>query len=455
MRRAASIATAVLVAGMACPDSRTIGAEVQPSRPQAAIEKRDELVRAFCLPHPLFNDASVWRQRVANVPCKENDLCYIRETHDLLKSTTERRPKGQNFLWLSFDEFTIPIFAGGWDEAASGNFEIKTYDNDSFEPSTMPSAPQGGRFRGRGVPRLSGPVRPAGPEGLDADGHLVLYDSAENCEYDFWNATTLLKDNDKTDGGGHMGDAILFAGSAETFKLNGLGAQRLRANCKPLTSSRATGVPLLAGLLVPEDFQQGAAAKIEHALVFSLPKLRHLCPDDDGDVTVPPDFVYPATKTETTQPLQKRYALAAGERIRLKPKGSTLWCEDGGEFDEQAAAPVTQKYLDALREYGAYLVDASGGFTFYAEDYRTANLKLSRADFNELMGRDPDTPLPTEESQWETLMACLQEDLRHIALAVDTGSEFKSNFEVVEDAKPPSGTITQPCTVQQLNDCPD
>jgi hypothetical protein len=440
---------------MAFVDCRASGTEVRESKRRRHAEESNELVRRFPLPHPLFSQSSVWQQRIVDVPTKANDQKYIRETYDLLKSTTRRRAEGQNFIWLTFDEFTIPIFAARTDGIGNDELLIRNYDNDPpWPPSTLPSVSRDGNIVVPDVPRPAGIIRPAGPAG-DSDGHLVIYDSDEEREYDFWNATTAVDDNDHSQGGGQPGDKILFTGSVEVFEVDGLGAQQLSACCRPLTSARATGVPLLAGLLTPEDLQGGADCVIRHAMVFSLPEMRHMCPGDDGEAPVPPDFVYPATKTETKHPRVKRYALGAGERIRLKPAGSGLWCEDGDRVDEDNLAPITKKYLDALREYGAYLVDGSDAFTFYAEDYRTANLALSQADFNGLLGVDAAAPLPTGERQWEALMACLQEDLRHIALAVGEDEDFRSNFEVVEDAEPPPGWMAPPCSVQQLNDCPD
>jgi len=41
--------------------------------------------------------------------------------------------------------------------------------------------------------------------------------------------------------------------------------------------------------------------------------------------------------------------------------------ESGTPLDETTLAPITLMYLAALRDYGGYLVDNAGGFSFYSE----------------------------------------------------------------------------------------
>lgn len=54
-----------------------------------------------------------------------------------------------------------------------------------------------------------------------------------------------------------------------------------------------------------------------------------------------------------------------------------------------------------LRNYGAYLVDNTGGFSFYAEDVHTAVLHLSDEEANALIGQPPGTTLPEGMTKWE------------------------------------------------------
>jgi len=61
-------------------------------------------------------------------------------------------------------------------------------------------------------------------------------------------------------------------------------------------------------------------------------------------------------------------------------------------------------FLDALREYGAYLVDNAGGFTFYAEDIATAPVNLTSDEINLLIGRPIGTPLPVGKTKWQVVI---------------------------------------------------
>jgi hypothetical protein len=139
------------------------------------------------------------------------------------------------------------------------------------------------------VPAASGPVRPAAPHGADSDGHLVLYDAATSTAYDFWQATSRRDGECGSEGGGLVGGSILEAGAVDFFDLTGSGA-----NVEQVSSARATGVPLLAGLLLPEDVASGVIA---HALAVAVPGLRNLS-DDPGE-PIASDYFYPTTTTET------------------------------------------------------------------------------------------------------------------------------------------------------------
>ena len=113
---------------------------------------------------------------------------------------------------------------------------------------------------------------------------------------------------------------------------------------------------MLSGLLVPDDFQNGP--DITHAMAFAIPRLRHFDPATNES---PRDYVYPATKTESSHYTASPWAMGAGERIRLR---GTIVNQRGKQINECNLSPVTQRYLKALRTYGAYLVDGSGAFSF-------------------------------------------------------------------------------------------
>ena len=283
------------------------------------------------------------------------------------------------------------------------------------------------------LPGPTGWVRPAGPENTDADAHLVLYDPESLAEWDLYYAITAQSGECLSEGGGVIGDTIFAAGVVDRFDLSGPGA-----NADGDYSARAHGTPLLAGLILPEDIEAGVIA---HALAFAIPGPRNTSTDPYEPLNA--DYFYPASTTETdffsTDPL----ALAAGQRIRLK---SNLVDEEGQPIDESQLSPITRIFLEALRTYGAYLVDNAGGFSFYAEDVHTASLDLSDDEVNRLIGAAPGSPLPENQTRWLTVMAHLGDELDAIPLAYgpweeqaqpETATMAVSNFEVVEPASIP------------------
>jgi hypothetical protein len=434
------VAGVVTVAALVIGSQRSAGQVTPPEPPCIEEPLNRALIRTFKLPHPLYA-----------VPKKQPQDEYVRRTYKTLVTTLDADGKPQNFMALGFDDYTVPVFAAN--PARTDELRIQPYDGAGWAPSTLPSVFHDGAYYVPDIPLPAGLIRPSCPYGLDSDGHLVLYDAENRLEYDYWNATTAV-DGKATLGGGREGKRVLFAGSVERFEVKGFGAQQLDAKCRPLTSARATGVPLLAGLLASEDLAAGANSEIGHAMVFAMPELRHLCPSA-ADPDVPFDFVYPATKTESSHPLEDRFALAAGERIRLKPAAEGLRDVHGHLIDESKLAPITRIYLDALRKHGAYLADGALAFAFYAEDWRSANLELPKPEFNHLRGAPTDAELGTDSTQWRELMVTLRKDLYKIPFAVEVDVTLHANFEVIEDAPPPPGFGPGACTAEQLNNCPD
>ncbi|MCA9014270.1 MAG: hypothetical protein KDA77_02955, partial [Planctomycetaceae bacterium] len=121
------------------------------------------------------------------------------------------------FPFINYDDFSFPIYRVKRDEvgnAITGEIRLQPYNIDSF-PS--PWFPQTGTkhsgFQAQEVPLPDVPFRPAGPQGKDSDGTIILYDAQTKTEYDFWQVSTHLDGNGLTAGGGIVGDAILATGS--------------------------------------------------------------------------------------------------------------------------------------------------------------------------------------------------------------------------------------------------
>jgi hypothetical protein len=155
------------------------------------------------------------------------------------------------------------------------------------------------------------------------------------------------------------------------------------------------------------------------------------------------------------------FALAQGQRIRLKRSiviadeayGETYGKTETIRIEDLPVAPITRMVLLALHTYGAYVVDNAGGFIFYAEDAHTANLHLSDAQVNALLGQPLDAPFPGGLTKWQLVMERLNEDLSLIPVAAGGSSPWwaygetgqnpadattgVSNFEVIVPAVEP------------------
>jgi len=404
-------------------------------------------LRDFTLPAPLFAAESAWRQAVVGVAVlPTNDVQILTTYRVLLGDTTDLHPAGPAwtdwpFMYVNYADYSIPIAApaGGVTQSVT----LCDYAGDRAWPGPkFPDAPQqeGGPVT---VPAPAGMVRPSGPADTDADGHLVLYNPATFMAYDFWQATTARRGECRSLGGGQTGSTLYEAGAVDYFDVRNTGV-----NLDGVSSARAVGTSLLAGLLLPEDVASGV---ISHALAFAIPGLRNL--SDNPETVLISDYVYPASTTETDYYNTNANALVAGQRVRLK---AALVDDEGLVLDESTLTPITQLWLAALRTYGAYLVDSSGGFTFYAEDIHTGVLNLTDDEVNALIGQAAGTLLPSDKTQWQVVLERLNLDLERIPFAYGPEAAdpaqatiITANFEVVEGAPRLAFTSYLPITMAQ------
>jgi hypothetical protein len=381
--------------------------------------------RDFDFALPLFDLSSAWNQTASTVPVLPSSEAQIAVTFGVLcGNVDDQRPPGLdplNFPYLNtnYDEFAIPIFRAG-----SGQQSVLMCDyegNLQYPGPKWPVNEYGGTIQ---IPNAAVPLRPAPPPGIESDGHLVLFDTLTGIEYEFWQATTIRNGDCGSAGAGLIGSQLLEAGAADFFDVDGPGT-----NPDDVSSARAMGTPLLAGLLLPEDVASGS---IDHALAVAIPGPRNLSPFPEE--TLPSEWMYPASTTETDFYSVNPNALIAGQRLRMR---STLVDDAGSVINENNLLPITRMLIQSLRDYGAYVVDNAGAFTFYAEDVGTANIDLTDAQVNALVGEPSSAPLPVDKTRWQILMEALSEEIWQIPIAygICNGSSstvITTNFDVVE-----------------------
>jgi hypothetical protein len=437
----------------------------------------DLLPRPFKFAHELFALNSPWRHFIgmdssgqhAVKPVADNELqCYA--MFEALKkgsvlATARAIGKGQltqkqldklarevaqidqgghlQHATFNYDDFSFPIFQAQPLTSGTTTVNLETYEAQPGYPSpTLPPACPN-KLCQVTVPLPSAEIRPSGPNDDGSDGALVLFDPTTSREYDFWQTTVKTSAGAEVRGG-NIGVKITKAGSASFFDAtdNGLGAQVAQAKAK--SASRATGLPYLGGLLVPEDFERidysGGPKKlvITHALAFTLPHMRALN-ERFPSSKFPPDYVYPASDHERTAGTVNPYALRAGQRIRLKQQIVNV---KGDPIVESKLSLVAQIFFNTLRNYGAYLVDGATAFGFAAEDYHTAPFDVDLA--KRLFEGPFAVPPVADKSPWYNLLYELEEQLREMKFQFavpDKGDQKLQwiNFDVVENPRPPAG----------------
>lgn len=197
------------------------------------------------------------------------------------------------------------------------------------------------------------------------DGWFTVLNRREGVAFDLWRAR-------------RGSDNVMSYQFMRKWALNGPGYQRPNS-----VSARGSGLPLFAGVLLPEEV---AAGRIEHALAISVPGPAQRT------------YVQPASATDGNG---RTSSLPEGARIRLRTDRfddlvSLPTCGPGrlrdirGEIRTDCIAPRTNRkaaraILDSLRRYGAIVVDRSRTPTLYAKQ---------NADWNQLL-RGPDGRLLT------------------------------------------------------------
>jgi hypothetical protein len=193
-----------------------------------------------------------------------------------------------------------------------------------------------------------GPVPiPAGTRAdPSSDGHLAVWDPLTRREWDFWISG--------------CPDACQQAGSGGSFSTDTL---------QPWVkhSANAAGIPLLAGIVRPEEIEAG---RIDHPLVFSSPDvgLGHVCPANQSD-----------GRNADSRALQE------GTLLQLDPS-----------LDVDALPiPGWQKTIArAMQRYGMYLRDGGGSLSITGEN------PINRGDLWAGVGLAGDSALLDSSFPW-------------------------------------------------------
>lgn len=275
---------------------------------------------------------------------------------------------------------------------SSGSFyiSVKTYSStiffaDASTPRVDVALPCGQEWE-LGVSTLSGvpipdhaepakdtPDTPQGcGEASDADNHMVVFDLATRCEYDFWQMRKVGSGWEAS-----WGNSISMDG-------DGIYAHGL--------STRGSGFAFPGGVLWPDELASG---QISHALAFNSPFTRSGGP------------VAPATDSDGIT--DGNDAIPEGALLQLDPS-----------FDISGLSGYERAVAQALQTYGMYLVDTGGaedsGVGLYAVDPKSTST-------NPYAGVLPDT-------EWASLDNIPLDRFRVVRMGPQDGA-WEDNLDLV------------------------
>jgi hypothetical protein len=207
-------------------------------------------------------------------------------------------------FWINILEWTIPVY---YADANTPTYDVPC--DNSWNAC--------GSGFGQNVPIPDGAM----PD-PNQDAHMAVLDLSRNLSWDMFRARW-------------QGDGWVVEWGY-LFDLDSDGVQP-----DGTASARASGFPLLAGLIRLEEIQRG---RIDHALVMAYDSPR------DGVYVHPASTAFDAQGDENAIPM--------GGRIQLDP------LLDLNSLDLSPAARVVAR---ALQEYGAYVGDYAGSLVLYAE----------------------------------------------------------------------------------------
>lgn len=162
------------------------------------------------------------------------------------------------------------------------------------------------------------------------DGWFTVINRGQGVAYDLWRAR-------------RGGDVISYQ-YIKRWDLNGPGfSAPVQQDPVRAVGARGSGLPLFAGLILPQELQAG---RINHALAISVPGPAQR------------NYVQPASVTDGVGRLN---SLPEGARIRLR-RTAELGPLPGGTNRRSA-----QAILEALKRYGAIVVDRAAVPTLYAQ----------------------------------------------------------------------------------------
>lgn len=353
-----------------------------------------------------FSEDSFWNQRLKDNPKIHSKSDYYVQ---LLYAADPRHG-----LHINLHEWTIPVYpVDGNTPRRKVSRRLPHHDREGkrFYAYTRPflrTATEHPLGFGPGfgdqvpIPEIATPD----PEG---DSHIALIDEDRGLAWDMWGAQK-------------KADGSWWSCTGMVYDLNGSGTFdgiefgiHNGESIHLYGPSRASGVPTIAGLIMHHEILAG---EIRHKLLYACMACGHL------------SHHFPAIWTDGGLP----NGIPQGTVLQLDPN------LDLEAFDLSTAAQVVAK---ALQNYGAVLVDVSGGATLGGEglwwdESRTWNGLLGEEDlrvipFEHYRVLQPETPEIEKGLALCPNPGIFQSFLRHVGFKPDKPLELRDDFDAWND----------------------
>ena len=252
-----------------------------------------------------FSPDSPWNQKIPRNP--ETDPRSQELVEDLAKSCR------WDFLGINIKGYSIPVYYIDAPRTPTVLVKCRTTGEGFDKPVPIPDV--------------------AAPD-PQSDHHLCIVDRKLGLEWGMWDAR-------------RNADGSWTCGLGATADLKGTGVRPLAGRAprwQLAAGARASGFPLIAGLITVEEVKAGA---IEHALALAYPHCRSRY------------FIPPASTAQGTT--------AEARPDRGIPMGGRLQLDPAIDVSRLPLSPSGRIVARALQEYGAYVCDYSGAINLYAD----------------------------------------------------------------------------------------
>ena len=268
-------------------------------------QHRSPGVRGQLATTPLpFSKDSVWNAPLpAAPPTSQNSSTYVSDLEAQVK---------QYGPWINTTEYSVPVYTVG-----RGQHRV---------PMTLDESGPGSVGELAAALRQGVPIPTNAKPAAGSDASLVIWQPSTNTMWEFWQAR-LADGTWHAHWGGRMSDVSENPGYFDDPRDWG---------------ASATSLPLLGGLITPEDLQAGS---INHALAVAIPHAEaHR-------------YVFPAQRSDGNDPSPMQ--IPEGTRFRLKP---------GVNVSALHLPRLAAMMAHAAQRYGMIVRDQSGVVSFYAQD---------------------------------------------------------------------------------------